>query len=366
MLIFFNVVGDNIFAERYLFGSSIALAFLFSSFISYLWEAKSRKRRVRRKKGINVRFMKGVRITLPVLMVRGVVNGAQLFARERKKAAVAVTLVVVASSLFLVLPRNQEWKDNMIFLRTTLEQNPNAHSIRKHLADEFRLAGDWEAAKVEYETIVARNPDFRNIASVYNGLAEYFRYKEEASAVEGYYEKAIEASGGTNYHSYNNLGAHYVEQGKTLRALVNFCQALQVRPDAPEPQQNFGQIAGMISAVEDDTFIFLYQDVIFGGAFTQAVGDTIQFKDSSCAYGRCVYTFIPDIEDDKEALFPFLIMAQAFPQEVIRVEKTEFSRDANEILITIDPNYQDRLITFYFPTCTGKNYVVEVSSPVFN
>jgi hypothetical protein len=65
--------------------------------------------------------------------------------------------------------------------------------------------------------------------------------------------------------------------------------------------------------------------------------------------------------EQKETLLPFLILATAFPNEGIRVERSDFIPAANEITVAISEQYQDRLLTFSFPTCSGVQYEAQVS-----
>ena len=252
------------------------------------------------------------------------------------------------------------WRDNVLLFRTTLAQNPNANKIREYLADDLRRMGDMEAAREEYEEIVRQDPQYEGIDHAYNNLGDYHRQQNDVEKAQEYYEKSIMASSGGNYKSYNNLGALFLEQGENLKALTNFCKALQIDPLAPEPQSNYNLIVSSIYGVDDSQFIFLYSDVMSGDTFQASQDEGIIFKRKSCAYGSCLYSFTPQLQE-REILFPFLIMATAFPQEVIRVSNAEFNGGANEIILTLPDQYQNRLITFSFPTCSGVRYEVQVS-----
>ncbi|HEY4510066.1 MAG TPA: tetratricopeptide repeat protein [Candidatus Paceibacterota bacterium] len=312
-------VGENVFAERYLFASNIAIAF----FLSY---------------------------------------GLMFLIARIKKRWVIVPLVGVLCVLSwaVVFPRNGAWHDNSSLFHATLAQTPNAFHVRELLADELRGKGDLEGAKREYEFIIAQGEGYRGLASAHNSLGSMYRDEEDFEKAQEHYEKALEISGGKDYRIYNNLGVLYVEQNQHLKALVNFCQALQINPNAPEPQQNFNRIASSVYAVEDSEFIFLYQDVVFGGAFTSEGKQAVTFKDKRCAYGSCSYQFIFQAPEG-EILFPFLITATAFPQEVLRIQDAQFNPASQTITVPIDEKYKEKLLTFSFPACSGKRYEIEVA-----
>ena len=326
ILVFFNIAGErNHFFERYLFGSSIGFA-LFAGFVlAYLWQRQS-KQTLRRK------------------LLVGLLLG-----------------IFLGSSWIIVFRRNEVWADNITFLRATLQQKPYAVSIREFLAYELlTIKGDEEAAKAEYEKIVEQDPSYKGIDNAYSHLGDYYRKREQFEKAEEYYAKSIKAAGERNYKSYNNFGAFQEEQGQYLKALVNFCKALKIDQTAPEPQQNYSRIASMIQSVDDAQYIFLYQDVMQGGAFEASQERAIAFEKKSCAYGTCFYTFSARVSKG-EALFPFLIMATAIPSEIIKIEKAEFNSSSQEIVLAIDSNYKDRLITFSFPSCSGARYETQVS-----
>ncbi|MCH7604956.1 tetratricopeptide repeat protein, partial [Patescibacteria group bacterium] len=329
ILIFFNIAGErNHFFERYLFGSSLGFAILIASLLAYLWQSKELQR---------------------------------VTQRQRKGFVALLIVLVFGVSWYVIFPRNTVWVDNITLLEATLEQKPHAVSIRDFLAYEYLTTReDAETARIEYEKIVEQDPNYSGISHVYNHLGNYYRETEEVEKAEEYYIKSIAAAEGTNYRSYNNLGALYTEQGKQLQALTNFCKALQIDPSAPEPQQNYNRIASLIQSVEDAQFVFLYQDVMFGGNFVQSSEDTVQFKRKFCSYGNCFYTFSFQTKGD-EILFPFLIMVSAFPQEIIRIQQAEFNSAAGEITVAIDEQFKDRLLTFNFPACSGTRYESQIS-----
>jgi len=320
-IIFFDVVGENIFAERYLFISSIGFALVIASLLDYLWQKN--------------------KITQAVASI--------------------IIIFIVLISWSVIYPRNRIWKDNITLFQATLAQNPNAYPIRNHLATDLIEQGDLERAKIEFEEIVHQKPDWKYITKVYNHLGDYYRGKGELDKAEEYYKKAVETADILgDYKAYNNLGDFYVERNENLRALTYFCKALQVNPEAPEPKNNFGRIASMIEEVTTEDFMFLYMDFTQGGAFEKSEEKKIQYRNRVCLADSCFYMFIPGIEKE-ETMLPFLIMAEAFPSEIIKIKNSFFSQESRVIVVSIDENYNDNVITFMFPTCEGVYYEVTAS-----
>jgi len=336
-----QIAARNFFTERYLLAPTIGFAILIGLVLAYIWRESSR--------GVEKSsfFLGG---KFPIL------NSV----RTRRIVLVLSLILGAFISWQVIFLQNQSWKNTETVLRATLEKNPEFHYIREYLADELRDQGKQKEAEREYKEIVRRSPQYSGISHVYNNLGDLSRQDEDLEKAEDYYKKAVETSAGENYKAYNNLGAFYVDKGQTLKALTNFCRALQIEPEAPEPENNYNRVVSSIYGVDDSQFIFLYSDVISGGAFQTSAEENIAFKRKLCAYGSCLYTFIPQAKQG-EILFPFLIMVTAFPQEVIRVSNAEFNGGANEIILTLPDQYQNRLLTFSFPSCSGFRYEVQVS-----
>jgi len=318
MLVFYNVAGDNIFAERYLFVSTIGFSLMASYFLNYFW-----------RKGKTLKYM------------------VSLF-----------LFLVICLSFWIVYNRNKTWKSDITFFEANIKQNPNVSKNREYLADVLREQGDIEGAKIQWEEIVRRDPNWKYVSHSYNNIGDYYRQKGDFEKAQEYYEKAIQASDRDgNYKSYNNMGALMIEQSQYLKALLYFCKALKVDSLAPEPLNNFNRIASMVASVDSENFIFLYMDVMDGQEFKKSEAQRVFFKRKECLYDNCFYVFSPQLPQN-EIMLPFLIMAKAFPEEIVQVSNPQFNQKTNEIAISVDKKYQDRLITFYFPTCEGVYYEV--------
>lgn len=284
---------------------------------------------------------------------------------KRGSIIVFVLLIVIAAvSLTITFPRNKIWKDNLTIFRSTLAVNPNALHIRETLAGELSQRGDYEGERAEYEEILRRDANTGNkydTSATLSNLGNYYRKKGDFEQAKEYYEKAIQKSSKTdNYRAYNNLGGLYLDNQDYLNALVNFCKATLMSPTAEEPRHNFDIVAQTIQATKEDNLIFVYMQVINGRTFKKGVEPKIKFLRKDCASGHCAYIFRPLIAED-EILLPFLIMAQAFPNELVKIDKTEYKPETGEIVLEIDPKYNDKTVTFIFPSCDGVYY--EATAP---
>ena len=325
LLVFYNIVGENIFAERYLFVPTIGLALFLAYWLDFLRQ-KNRK----------------IKLLVIIIMV-----------------------VVMVLTWLVIFPRNRVWKNNVIFFKTNLVLNPDAHPLREYLANEYLRLGDPESAKVEFEELIRRAPDWMYISHAYSNLGDYYRSKNESEKAEEYYKKAIETATKINsYKPHNNLGAFYMEKQDYLQALLEFCRAIQADNQAPEPQHNFNYVANIIQSTKEENLIFLYMNVTSGNPFKKSPDSKVKYSRQQCAYNACSYVFVPQLAE-KEIILPFLIMAQAFPNELIKIDAVEYKPETNEIVLGIDPKYSDRSITFLFPSCTGVYYEA-MASPVIS
>lgn len=340
-LIFYNIAGENIFAERYLFLPSTAFSFL----IAYFLDSWLGTKKLPAFAGEHFKFL------------------SKISTRKVFKSAVLLFLsAFLIVSWLIVFPRNKTWKDNETFLRENLALNPAAHPLRDYLANDLAERGDEDAAAQEYEEIVRRAPNWENIGRIYSHLGHYWRKKGELDKAQEYYEKAVQAGGEESYQGYSDLGAILIEKQDYIKAVLPLCKAVQLNPNAQEPQYNFQRAAAVIEGTRQEAYIFLYMQVMDRDIFIKSNEEKIKFKKTFCAYGDCVYIFSPNMEKG-EVLLPFLTMVEAFPNELVMVKNATHRPETGEIVLSIDPAYQNRFVTFTFPTCDGIYYQA-VAGPV--
>jgi len=317
VLIFVNAVGENVFSERYLFVSTISFAFIFSFLFTRLWQKD--------------------KIFLKAFLI-------------------ITILLAVGSSWLLTNSRNKIWEDNERMYLLTLDQNPNANSIRYNLTYLYREWGKTEEAKKHWEILEKEHADWVDINRVYNHLGSYYREKDNLNKAIEYYQKAADtAERNGNYRGYNNLGSAYLEKGEYFRSLIHFCQAMQMDPEGKESKANFNMMVSIIESLDESEWPALYEDFINSGVFQKSEKEKIKYQESRCFNGSCGYKFSPTLEE-REVTLPFLIMASVSPNEIIRVQHYSFDPQTGEIILEIDSKYRNEVVNFIFPTCDGIYY----------
>ena len=326
-LLFYFVIAGVFFAKRYMFLPNIGFAMGAAYLISCLWSAN----------------------LSPVL----------------KRVVKILILFAISTAIFvswqIVYSQNKNWKDSVTLLRSDLAINPNANLARGYLAEILRGQGDFEGAKKEMEEILERDPESQLASRISGKLGQYYQAKKDTDRALEYFEKALifGAASFQDYQNYNNLGKIYAEKENYLKSLIYFCQAFQAAPQSPELQENFNRVASTIASVGSENFIILYMDLMDGKKFKKSTEEKIKFKNKTCSGSDCFYVFFPELEKG-DVIFPFLIVAKAFPEELFQIESSDYNPSANEITLKADPQFKDRAVIFIFPTCKGVYYETNV------
>lgn len=343
MLIFFYVAGHNVFAERFLFASTIGISMLAAYVLAHLWGAKYIFNAAAREK---FSFLSAISVWQKYSTRRG--------------AVVTVLAVAMAISWFTVFSENQIWKNTVTLLRANLERTPSAFHLQEYLAGELQRTGDADGARREYEDILARNPNYRDIDHIYNNLAEYAREAGELAKAEEYYQKAIEVSGGTSYKAYNNFGAFYIEQERYLDAAAYLCAAFFIDPQAPEPQANMSRVATMIEEDEANTAQTLHDGMMSGSPFAKSTDEILRYEKRVCDEDTCTFYFSAQSEA-VGAVLPFLILGTS-SGDIFRPQNPSFDPQTGEVTLETSVKYEDEELRFVFPACGGTYYSIEVRS----
>jgi len=316
VLIFVQSVGENVFSERYLFAPSIGFSFLISSGFVYL---------LRRKEKIF------------------------------RSSAIALLVLLIIGSWAIVFSRNTLWNDDFALYQKTIEQNPDAHAIRRNYAVELTEQGHYMEAAAQLDVILERNPEWRDIGKVYNNLGDAYRSLGDTEKTLFYYEKFLEVSGDVSFKPYNNLGALFFEKEEYLNSLVHTCKAVELNPTAQEPQFNLRRLVLLFDSVEGENLPLLYQDIVNGGVFEKSDETRIVNTGLSCNADRCLFAFASGFQLG-EVLFPFLILGSTEAGQIIRGQNPSFDAQTGAITLATPPQYESESITFIFPTCAGIYY----------
>jgi len=330
VLIFYFVISGNFFAERYLLVPSVGFSLFVGFALTSLWQRKKKT---------------------PVLKT----------VKARKMLVVISVVLLIIGSLFIVYPRNSVWSDSVTFLRTDLRLNPEAYFMQEYLAKVLIVEGDREGAKRVYEEIITRNPDWQHISRIYNSLGNHYRVNDDIATAEIYYEQAVQtAYRNGDYRGYNNLGALYLDRGERLPALLYFCQASQIQPQAQEPQVNIERVIFELQSIKEKDFLIVYEDIVYGMIFEKGE-EKIRYTKTDCSEETCSFIFSTRFSTG-EILLPFLIFGSDSSGTVFRISEPVFDPVSRVIILNMDSVYEQEEISFIFPTCGGVYYEANAKS----
>lgn len=347
-LMFFNFSGENVFFSRYLFGASIGIALLGAYLLDYLWESKNIYIQNKRKRIAG--FQKYFSALLAPIQPQ----------KKRRTIVLLFTAVCLSVSLFTVFARNKVWKDDPTLILTDISVNPDAQYanwLRSHLAYYLTSRGDVNGAINLYEDILKRN-DPAYVVPAYSSLANCYQIKGDSVKAEEYYVKAAESSGNGDYTVFNNLGSFYMEKGENIKAILNFCRAITIEPQAAEPQYNMSRLADSFSEMELDFLPLLYNEITSG--MQKDGAEKIVYKQRTCSEKDCLFVFTAGFSRN-EIVLPFLILGHSSSNDIFKAEEPSFNYQTGEIKLSVPLKYKDKTFSFIFPTCAGTYYDVQVS-----
>ena len=157
-------VGRNVFAERYLYLSSVAFCLL--------------------------------------IVLAGVYVARWIPENLRRGSLVLGLLVVVLAFSFETVSRNPDWKDNSTLFARTLEFSPNAPFVQNMVAESYRTGVDIISsvnAETHFQQAISlaekeSPPDLRQVAFAYGGLAEIYADRSDWDGALSLLEQAREAN----------------------------------------------------------------------------------------------------------------------------------------------------------------------------
>jgi len=318
VLIFVDSVGENVFSERYLFLPSMAFSILVASFVLWLVRRYGR--------------------LLPDQLLK--FGGAFLI------------FLFLAVTWWVAFERNQDWKDAEILYTKTISQNPYAYNIRRDLAFTYLERRKLTLARSEFEELIERAPDWRDITMAYKGLGDIYRFNNEPEVALEYYIKGTETGRSTrDFVTYNNVGVLYLEREDNLLALTYFCQAQQLF-QTQQAQDNF---SAALAALEEELIEpgTLHDEVL--ASFVPSPIQRIQYIDNRCDDEACQHAFGYQA-DAPEVLPPFLITSQTARGSNVEITNQAFDPNQSIIILETDAAYEDTELTFLFPTCRREYY----------
>ncbi|HWR58172.1 MAG TPA: tetratricopeptide repeat protein, partial [Thermodesulfovibrionales bacterium] len=189
-------VGENTFAERYLYLPSFGLAILCALLISALRN--------------NTRGW-GAGFTGVCLVLTGVCFVATAY-------------------------RNAVWKDDYSLFQDTVRKSPDGALPHNNLGVAYRDKGMIDKAVEQYQIALRIKPDY---VEAHNNLGVVYRDKGMIDKAIDQYQIALRLR--PDYpDAYNNLGAAYRDKGMIDKAIEQYQAALELKPGFAKARNNLG------------------------------------------------------------------------------------------------------------------------------
>lgn len=320
-LIFINSIGENLFAERHVYASTIGFALLMALLI--------------------VKISKHVTWARTTLVTLGI-------------AAAIVSFIIIYQRTII-------WRTDETIYADTLTKSPDADLIRYNLAYLYDESGKTNLAKEEYGIILKRN-QWRGMDKVLNNLGNMARKTGDFQAATIYFQQSI-AVNPMHVEAYNNLGAMSLEQGDLLRSLTFLCKANQINPSFQSANANYDKLVGMIQSMDEKTFGILYKSLLTGGAFRTSKDDTeLMLENKDCAStSTCLFTFSSRTKPGPP-IFSFLIASETGSAQIVRPNRFGIRQTTGDMVLDIDKKWKNQDLRFIFPSCDGTYYQVTVGA----
>jgi tetratricopeptide (TPR) repeat protein len=191
-----GIVGENTFADRYLYLPSVGYVLLLAIFLSW-----AKNKLPRSLKSITILFL--------------IIGG----------------LYAVGT-----VSRNNIWKDNLTLWTDTVRKSPDSAIVHNNLAFAYGSSGQQARAIEEYQTAVRLKPDYVeghfNLGVVYASQGQWNKAIAEYQTVIRVNPAFIAA--------HYNLGIIYASQGQWDRAIAEYRATLQLNPNNSDAHNNLG------------------------------------------------------------------------------------------------------------------------------
>jgi tetratricopeptide (TPR) repeat protein len=194
-----NSVGDNVFAERYLYLPSVGFAMLAA--MAWGWLAGDIQ-----------------------------AQSASRFADRQRIAAWSVVAMVVAASAWILLPRNLVWHDDYQLIRAGLDESPNNAVLLRSFSAFYAERKQYDVAIEFLQRATAADPHLLDAWVNLGGAYEATHRDAEALAA---FRKAVELDPEDPhmYAAHFDLGLLYERTNSWDAAAMEFSKSLQLMPD---------------------------------------------------------------------------------------------------------------------------------------
>jgi tetratricopeptide (TPR) repeat protein len=204
-VLYIGGVGENVFAERYLYIPSLGFCGLWGLVLEM--GAKRLKR-----------F--GTQLTL---------------------GSLALVMLIYS---WQTVHRNKDWRDNFTLYYDTVAKSPKSSPMHNALAREYVHRGDFQAAKLQYQqALLVRKENF------YSSPLTLYRSLVGMGAIESHIGDAPKAARWVSQAlallpdqplAYNDFGTVLMQQGRVEKAIEYFQRAVQLGPDSEVYRFNLG------------------------------------------------------------------------------------------------------------------------------
>lgn len=218
-------VGENTFAERYLYLPSVGFVLLIS--LVLMW----------------------ARVHMP--------GGAKGFA--------AIPLVITGIYSIGTINRNKDWKDDYTLYSDMVRKSPDGAIPHANFGNILDERGQIERAIEHYQVAIRFKPDF---AEAHNNLGVAYGKKGYLDQAIDQFERVLQFNA-NDAEAFNNLGLAYALKGSTDKAINQYEHALQVNPYFAQAHDNLG-LAYMQKGLTERAIQHFQQAIALYPEFAQA------------------------------------------------------------------------------------------------
>jgi tetratricopeptide (TPR) repeat protein len=192
-------LGENIFAERYLYLPSVGFALIASAAIESFAHSREWK------------------ISYP--------------------AAVSIWLIATSLYSFGTIKRNYIWRDNYTLWYDTVEKSPDGAYPNNNLGKAYYDMGLIDKAMEHYEIAVKLKPDY---PEAHNNFGITYHIKGKTDKAIEHFMIALQIS--PNFpEAHSNIGVVYQSNGLMDKAIEHYIDALKLKPNNPVAHNNLGR-----------------------------------------------------------------------------------------------------------------------------
>lgn len=206
-VLYIPVLGENTFAERYLYLPAVGFAFAVTCGLAWVQRQRPHWMWV------------GVTITVAVLGIYSVAS----------------------------VNRSAVWRNDETLWTDTVKKSPESASVHNEMGIMLAERGVVDAAIMEYRTALRLNP---SLWFAHNNLGTLLEQQGRLDEAIAHYLAAISARP-SFAKAYNNLGTAYAKAGRLKEAVNSYRAALRLKPEAFEAYLNLGNAYSDMGLLDD-------------------------------------------------------------------------------------------------------------------